>query len=113
DQMLLEHAVTSGANLLCPVGVTRVDLDAALPVIHHDRGETAYDFVVDASGRETLIGRQLGIVDREGDLMRAAVYGHVEHLPLAPQAQVGDIVISKCPEGWAWQIPLEPRKWSV
>ncbi len=24
--------------------------------------------------------------------MRAAVYGHVEHLPLAPGAQVGDIV---------------------
>jgi flavin-dependent dehydrogenase len=113
DQMLLDHAVASGATLRCPATVERVDLDPARPVVHHDQGQTAYDFVIDASGRDTLIARQLGLVDREGDLMRAAVYGHVEHLPLAPNAQVGDIVISKCAEGWSWQIPLEPRKWSI
>ncbi len=113
DHMLLQHAVVSGATLRCPATVTRVDLDAARPVIHHDGGADAYDFVLDASGRDTLIGRQLGLIDREGDLMRAAVYGHINALPLVPGAQSGDIVISKCAQGWSWQIPLEPEKWSV
>jgi flavin-dependent dehydrogenase len=122
DHLLLKHAVNLGATLHCPVRVTRVDLPKSSgirPVIHHDDGKPGndvileVDFVVDASGRETLLGKQLDLVDREGDLMRAAVYGHVAELPLAPNAQRGDIVISKCPAGWSWQIPLTDTKWSV
>ncbi len=122
DHVLLKHAVSQGAVLHCPVRVAKVHLPAGpglKPVIHHDGGSPGndfgleVDFVIDASGRETLIGRQLGIVDREGDLMRAAVYGHVGALPLVPGAQRGDIVISKCPAGWSWQIPLTDTKWSV
>ncbi len=122
DHVLLKHAVSLGAVLHCPVRVGKVDLPTGpgvAPVIHHDGGIPGHDetlevdYVVDASGRDTLIGRQLGIVDREGDLMRAAVYGHVAALPLVPGAQRGDIVISKCPAGWAWQIPLTDTKWSV
>lgn len=71
------------------------------------------DFVVDASGRDTLLARQLGLMDRHGDLMRAAVFGHIGHLPLVPGAETGDIVISKASIGWAWQIPLRSDKWSV
>jgi flavin-dependent dehydrogenase len=121
DHMLLKHAVASGATLHCPVTVTRADLPAGpgvQPVLHfkHQDGTTgslAVDFLADCSGRETLLGRQLDLVDREGDLMRAAVFGHVAELPFAPGAERGDIVISKCPAGWSWQIPLEDRKWSV
>ncbi|MBA3937412.1 MAG: tryptophan 7-halogenase [Planctomycetes bacterium] len=115
DHMLLQHAVASGAQLHCPVRVQRVDLpERGQPVIHHDHGATAVDFVIDASGRETLLGRQLGLVDREGDLMRAAVYGHVGAIPLAPGAERGDISIAKGEAGWAWAIPLAPdAKWSV
>lgn len=121
DHLLLKHAVASGATLHCPVTVARVELPEAPgvpPVLHVIKADSSpasltVDFVVDCSGRETLIGRQLGLVDREGDLMRAAVYGHVAELPLAPDAQRGDIVISKCPAGWSWQIPLEEKKWSV
>jgi flavin-dependent dehydrogenase len=122
DHMLLKNAVTQGVTLHCPVRVLKVDVPGApgvAPVIHHDGGKPGddvaleVDFVVDASGRDTVLGRQLGLVDREGDLMRAAVYGHVAELPLVPGAASGDIVISKCAVGWSWQIPLEPRKWSV
>jgi flavin-dependent dehydrogenase len=111
DKLLLDTAVANGAVLHCPVKVS--DVDVARLAIRHDRGEDSFDFIVDASGRETLLGRQLGLVDRDGDLMRAAVFGHVDELPLAPGAQVGDISIAKCDEGWCWQIPLEAKKWSI
>ncbi len=122
DAMLQSHAVAQGAQLHCPVKVVRVALperDDELPVLHLEEvngGATrqlSVDFVIDASGRETLIARQLGLVDREGDLMRAAVYGHVGEIPLAPGAERGDISIAKGAAGWAWAIPLESAKWSV
>jgi flavin-dependent dehydrogenase len=122
DHMLLQHAVKLGAKLYSPVRVTKLDLPERAkeqPIIYHDGGQAGgqesltVDFVIDASGRETFIGRQLGLVDNEGDLKRAAVYGHVGALPLVDGAQRGDIVISKSPVGWSWQIPLSDHKWSV
>jgi flavin-dependent dehydrogenase len=122
DHMLLNHSVAQGATLHSPARVIRVELpeQAGIPaIIHHQAAGTTggaqaltVDFVIDASGRETFIGKQLGLVDREGDLLRAAVYGHVAELPLVPGAQRGDIVISRCKAGWSWQIPLVD-KWSV
>ncbi len=111
DKLLLDTAVAKGAILHCPVQVAKVDLETRS--IHHAGGSESFDFIVDASGRETLLGRQLGIVDREGDLMRAAVFGHVADLPLAPGAEKGDISIAKADAGWCWQIPLEEHKWSI
>jgi len=73
DHMLLKHAVAQGALLHCPSKVTSVDLpsdDKSLPVLHIEGaaagapGQMQVDFVIDASGRETLLARQLGLVDR-------------------------------------------------
>jgi flavin-dependent dehydrogenase len=122
DAMLLTNAVAQGARLQCPAKVVKVALPegaTALPTLHiEDAGggnprQLTVDFVIDASGRETLIARQLGLLDREGDLMRAAVYGHVGAIPLAPGAEPGDISIAKGAAGWAWAIPLDSAKWSV
>ncbi len=111
DHLLLKTAVGFGAVLRAPITVSRVDL--AGRTIHHNEGQDRFDFIVDASGRDTLLGRQLGIVDTEGDLKRAAVFGHCGALPLAPGAERGDITICKGDAGWCWQIPLEDGKWSA
>jgi flavin-dependent dehydrogenase len=111
DKLLLDHAVACGATLHSPVTVTSVDLEQG--AIIHAGGRETYDFIVDASGRETLIGRQLDLVDRAGDLMRAAFFGHIGNLPLPPGAEIGDISIAKADDGWCWQIPLSATKWSI
>ncbi len=118
DEFLLNHAVASGVELRCPVAVDRVDFSGPRPVVHVAAAEltplaTEVDMVVDASGRDTLLARQHGTIDRLGDLKRAAVFGHVGALPLAPGAHPGDIVISRADAGWSWQIPLTADKWSV
>lgn len=117
DKLLLDNAVAQGAQLVCPAAVRQVDFEQEKPVIHYrfqgGEAQDEVDFVIDASGRDTLLARQLGILDRANDLMRAAVFGHVTTLPLIPGAQRGDIVISKTDVGWSWQIPLEDAKWSV
>jgi flavin-dependent dehydrogenase len=110
DTILLDRAVALGAHLHCPVTVTAVDLEHG--VIHHADGSDHYDFIADASGRETLVAKQLGWIDRANDLRRASVFGHVDHLPLAPGAEAGDISIAKADAGWCWQIPIGKR-WSI
>jgi len=111
DQLLLDRAVALGATVHCPVTVTRVD--TANRLIHHSAGVDQFDFIVDASGRDTVMAHQLGLLDRANDLRRAAVFGHVGSLTLAPGAEIGDISIAKGPAGWCWQIPLRADKWSV
>jgi flavin-dependent dehydrogenase len=118
DQMLLENAVTQGARLVCPATVERVDFAAELPVVHFRQDDREQqrevDFVIDASGRDTLLAKQLGILDCANDLRRAAVFGHVAALPLVPGAERGDIVVSKSRDiGWSWQIPLSDERWSI
>lgn len=118
DKLLLDNAVAQGAELVCPATVREVDLKGDLPLIHYktpgSEGQETVDFVIDASGRDTLLARQLGTLDRANDLHRAAVFGHVDALPLVPGAERGDIVISKKADvGWSWQIPLEDARWSV
>ena len=110
DALLLDHAVACGAELRRE-SVVRIDAECA--VIHTADAATEVDFVVDASGRDALLARQLGILDTAGDLKRGAVFGHVGALPLPPKAERGDIVISKAEAGWCWQIPLSDDKWSV
>jgi len=111
DTMLLQRAADLGAKIHQPVQVQRVDL--ARRAIVHTQGEDSFDFIVDCSGRETLLGKQLGWIDRANDLRRAAVFGHVRGLELAPGAEVGDISIAKAEAGWCWQIPVGGERWSV
>lgn len=113
DHLLLQTAQGHGVQLHCPARIRRVDLDGERPVLHHDQGSLAVDFLVDASGREALVARQLGLIDLDCGWTRAAVYGHVPDLPLVPGATHGDVVISRSPDAWAWQIPLSPSRWSV
>lgn len=113
DHLLLQTAQHHGVRLHCPVRVRRLDVDGVRPVIHHSGGSMSVDFLVDASGREALLARQLGLIDLDCEWTRAAIYGHVPDLPLIAGATHGDVVISRAQDAWAWQIPLSPARWSV
>ena len=113
DHLLLENAQRNGAILHCPARVSSVDLGGELPALLHDEQRSTFDFIVDASGRETLLARQLSLVDRDCGWRRAAVFGHITDLPPAPGAMPGDVMVSRAADGWAWQIPFTLSRWSV
>jgi flavin-dependent dehydrogenase len=113
DHALLEHARTQGVTIHQPCVVDAVELAGERPELLVDGQRRAVDFVVDASGREALIGRGQALRDTEGDLKRGAVYGHVPGLDLPPAAAPGDVCIVMTPDGWAWQIPLVCGRVSV
>lgn len=111
DHTLLKRALSLGVTLHCPVRVTAIDLTNR--AIVHAQGQDTFDFIADCSGRETLLAKQQGWLDRANDLRRAAVFGHLTDYPLAPGAALGDISIVKADVGWCWQIPLAANRWSI
>lgn len=113
DELLLTTAQRHGVHLHCPVRVQRVDINGERPIIHHDTGSSSFDFIVDASGREAHIAKQLGVIEIPEQSTRTAIFGNVLNLPLVPGALSGDIIISRHNHGWAWQIPLSTTRWSI
>ena len=121
DQMLFEYAGERGARQFEGARVRRVDLDGA------ERGRepsltVAYDgreqamrarFVVDASGRDAVLARQLGLQRRNRQHATAALYGHFRRVPRREGEAAGNISIYWFAHGWIWMIPLADGVMSV
>jgi flavin-dependent dehydrogenase len=64
-------------------------------------------YVVDASGRDTLLGNQLATKRRNSKHNSAALYGHFRDAERYPdEKRAGNITIYWFEHGWFWFIPL-------
>lgn len=65
-------------------------------------------WIVDATGRESFLAKRFQI---EKETLpypkRLGVYAHFRGIPLQPGDKRGNIVITRLPDGWFWNIPLE------
>jgi flavin-dependent dehydrogenase len=63
-------------------------------------------FLVDASGRDTLLANRLGLkrIDKRNNT--AAVFGHFRNVPRRPGDKAGMITVYLFEHGWFWMIPL-------
>lgn len=124
DLILLKHAESLGANVFSGVRVHSVDFsDRDHPLLHIGMGrhETAVrvSMVVDASGRSTLLGRQLKVKVPDPVFNQYAVHSWFEGLDrsaLAETAEQSDyIFIHFLPlaDTWVWQIPITDSITSV
>jgi flavin-dependent dehydrogenase len=119
DHMLLQNAAAKGATVIeeCRVGaVTFPDGEAAL-VTGHDTDGAARQwrarFVVDASGRETLLAGQMGVKERNPRSNSAAIFGHFTGARRLQGKDEGNITIVWFDDGWFWFIPLSDGTTSV
>lgn len=112
DELLFRNAAARGAETH---EGTRV-LDVALDPEHGSR-VTARDasgaartwlarFVIDASGRDTLLAGQRGGKQRNPHNNTAALYGHFRGVTPCDGCHEGNITIHLLPQGWCWMIPL-------
>jgi flavin-dependent dehydrogenase len=70
-------------------------------------------FIVDASGRDTLIANRLKIKRRNPDHNSSAMYGHFRGARRDPGRDEGNIIIYWFDHGWFWFIPLKDGVTSV
>jgi len=120
DQMLLDNARASGAQVYMPWAVREVLFDGERAV--GVRAEAAdgsgaltvnCPMVVDASGRTAFLGARLGF-KRDIDLTsRTAFYSHFDGVVHDPGERSGDIQVVSFPHGWFWMIPFKNGNTSV
>ncbi len=118
DEILFRHAAQEGATALegCRVdevvfedGAARVRATGDDGRQHHWRAR----MVLDASGRDTFLARQLGTKRKNEQHNSAALFGHFTNATRLPGRQAGDISILWFAHGWFWFIPLADGSTSV
>ena len=118
DELLFANAATRGARALQRCQVHKVEFDDEGATVHAVQdGEPRRwraRYVVDASGRDTLLASQFGDKHKNPDHNSAAIFGHfssAERLP-GPMLE-GNISIFWFEHGWFWFIPLADGSTSV
>lgn len=119
DEMLFRNAISKGAEAYEGMRVIGVEFHAAeggrvLAIDeagHKHVWETR--FVVDASGRDTLLSRHFGLRERNASHNSAALFGHFRNVERREGEDAGNISVYWFEHGWFWMIPLRDGIMSV
>ena len=118
--MFLKHAQELGANVVQGAYVNKVlfEGDRAVGVLATVAGkkiELRSKFVVDASGRRTVIGKQLGLREKDPQFNQFAIYSWFKGVK-APTEKTKDYIhvhFLPIERGWVWHIPIYEDATSV
>ncbi|GAA3124118.1 NAD(P)/FAD-dependent oxidoreductase [Streptosporangium carneum] len=123
DLILLQHAESLGAKVYEGIRVRRVDFSEPLPKVVFSIGRRESDvrvrMVVDASGRNTFLGRQLKLKVSDPVFNQYAVhtwFDGLDRTALAVNKEQADFIfIHFLPitDTWVWQIPITDTVTSV
>lgn len=119
DHVLLKNAAAKGAEIVEGCRVTAVEFPAGGGALVSGREEDGMerrweaDFLVDASGRDTLLAGQLGLKKRNRKHNSAAMFGHFTGARRLTGKAEGHISIFWFDHGWFWFIPLADGATSI
>ncbi|MBO9661816.1 NAD(P)/FAD-dependent oxidoreductase [Dokdonella sp.] len=112
DQMLFEHARENGVDAREGVKVERVELGGIGNVTAYAKDADGAaltvraKYLVDASGRDTLLGNALKLKRKNDKHQSAAIFAHFRDVERRPGDDAGNISIYNFEHGWCWCIPL-------
>jgi NitT/TauT family transport system ATP-binding protein len=121
DELLLRFARENGSRVFSGARVERVNYNRSRRVsgvtvkVGESRFALKSSLVVDASGRQALLGRQLNLYKQTPDLPQFALHSWFTGVergaaPTANFTHIHLLPISRC---WAWQIPITDEITSV
>jgi flavin-dependent dehydrogenase len=118
DELLFRNAAKSGAVTFEGAKVRQVSFDESGATVQatHEDGSTASwraRFVVDASGRDTLLATKFRSKQKNPDHNSTALFGHFRDARRLPGKREGNISICWFEHGWFWFIPLADGTTSV
>lgn len=120
DEILIRNAAQKGAEVVEGCCVRRIDFPDSPdePISVHAESATgarqwSARFVIDASGRDTLLGNQFKIKKRNPLHNSSALYGHFAGARRHEGQAEGNISIFWFDHGWFWFIPLADGMTSI
>lgn len=128
DQFMLEHARSQGVQVFEGVEVRGIGFEGERPVsaawlikadasVNGDsgrQGETGFDYLIDASGRDGVMANHYLKNRRYHQVFQnIAVWGYYKDTNRLPGSRQGDIAVGSIPDGWLWGIPLHDGTMSV
>jgi flavin-dependent dehydrogenase len=119
DHILLKNAAAKGATIIEECRVTEVEFPPGGGAVATGRDADGQvrrwraKFLVDASGRDTLLASRFDIKHRNPKNNSAAIYGHFTGAQRASGKAEGNIVLFWFDHGWYWFIPLADGTTSV
>jgi len=118
DEILFRNAAAKGARTFEGERVREVafDGDGATVEVELDDGARRRwraRFVIDASGRDTLLANQLRCKEKNKRHNSSALYGHFTGAERLPGKLEGNITILWFEHGWFWFIPLADGTTSI
>jgi flavin-dependent dehydrogenase len=119
DRMLFQHAQESGVDAREGVKVDSVEIGGLGEVVAlaHDADGSERTcrarYLVDASGRDTLLGTAMKIKRKNDKHQSAAIFAHFRGVEFRPGEDAGNISIYNFDYGWCWFIPLRDGVMSV
>ena len=119
DQLLLEHSASCGAEVREETAVEEVLFEGTRAVGVRARSrdgrteEVLGRVVVDASGQDAFLSRQVGGRRFDPKLKRAALFAHYEGVRRSAGREAGDILLPIEEGIWFWIIPFSDGSSSV
>ena len=118
DEILFRNALDKGAKGLEECRVTAVEFDPQGVLVtardaNGDERKWRTQFVVDASGRDTVLANQFSAKRRNRKHNSAAIFGHFSGASRLPGKAEGNISLFWFDHGWFWFIPLADGTTSV
>jgi flavin-dependent dehydrogenase len=123
DKVLLDHARESGADVREQVSVERVDFtdnDVTLAwksvepsAVTPPQGEVRARYVIDASGRNSLLGNKFKIKKTYRHLQKLSIFAHFDGMTRAEGIDGTLTTLVRGIDRWFWIIPLTPERTSV
>jgi flavin-dependent dehydrogenase len=118
DELMFRHAGRSGAETIEGCRIRGVEFDADGATVDgrcEDGSERRWRarFVVDASGRDTLLAGQMGVKQKMPEHNSAALFAHYTGVQRLPGKKEGNITIFWFAHGWFWLIPLADGTTSI
>lgn len=113
DAMLLNRARENGAAIREGCAVQSVGMAEDRVILQTDSGEITAAYVVDASGRQSLVGRAHGARKTYAHLQKLSFHAHYRGVQRDAGDDAGLTRLVRTESSWFWLIPLDADRTSI
>lgn len=113
DKVLLDHAAESGAEVREETSVDKIDFSDDEATLATSLGQIRARYVIDASGRNSILGAKFKLKKNYQHLQKVSVFAHYDGM-IRAEGRDGTLTrMVRAIDRWFWVIPLSATRTSV